>query len=59
MEEKLDFHDMYLLGLFLNAKFNPLSPTRDRFFAEFCNPITRQAIELESCSNPLRIQKVL
>jgi len=29
------------------------------FHAEVCNPITRQAIELESCSNPLRIQPVL
>jgi len=26
--------------------------------AELCNTITRQAIELESCSNPLRIQQV-
>jgi len=29
------------------------------FFTYFINPITRQAIELESCSNPLRIQQVL
>jgi len=29
------------------------------FLAESCNPITRQAIELESCSNPLRIQQGL
>ena len=29
------------------------------FLVELCNHITRQAIELESCSNPLRIQQVL
>jgi len=40
-------------------KVNPFSPTCATFLAELCNPITRQAIELESCSNPLRIQKVL
>jgi len=44
---------------FLFNLFNPLSPARDRFFVEICNPITRHAIELESCSNPLRIQQVL
>ena len=32
----------------------PLSPAKTTFHAEICNPITRQAIELESCSNPLR-----
>jgi len=37
----------------------PLSPACATFLAELCNPITRQAIELESCSNPLRIQQVL
>jgi len=40
-------------------RFNPLSPAKTTFHAEFCNPVTRQAIELESCSNPLRIQQVL
>jgi len=29
------------------------------FLTELCNLITRQAIELKSCSNPLRIQQVL
>jgi len=29
----------------------PLSPAKTMFHAELCNPITRQAIELESCSN--------
>ena len=29
------------------------------FSCRICNPITRQAIELESCSDPLRIQQVL
>jgi len=38
---------------------DPLSPACATFLAEHCNPITRQAIELESCSNPLRIQQVL
>jgi len=38
---------------------NPFSPTCTTFLVELCNPITRQAIELESCSNPLRIQQVL
>ena len=45
--------------IFICGMFNPLGPARDRFFAELCNPKTRQAIELESCSNPLRIQQVL
>ena len=35
-----------------------LSPACATFFAELCNPITRQATELESCSNSLRIQQV-
>ena len=39
--------------------FNPFSPAKTTFHAELCNPITRQAIELESCSNPLWIQQVL
>jgi len=38
---------------------NPLSPTKITFHAKLCNPITRQEIELESCSNPLQIQHVL
>jgi len=40
------------------ASLNPLSPAKTTFHAELCNPITRQVIELESCSNPLRIQQV-
>jgi len=40
-------------------KFDPLGPAKNTFHAELCNPITRQAIELDSCSNPLRIQQVL
>ena len=39
--------------------FNPFSPAKTTFHAELCNPITCQAIELESYSNPLRIQQVL
>ena len=38
---------------------NPLSPAKTMFHAELCNPITCQAIELESCSNPLSIHQVL
>ena len=38
---------------------NLLSPACATFLVELCNPITRQAIELQSCSNPLRIQQVL
>jgi len=37
---------------------NPLSPTWATFLVELCNPITLQAIELKSCSNPLQIQQV-
>jgi len=37
---------------------NPLRPGCATFLAELCNPITRQAIELESCSNLVRIQEV-
>jgi len=37
----------------------PLSPACTTFLEKFCNPITRQAIELESCSNSQRIQQVL
>jgi len=39
-------------------QFNPFGPVCATFLVEVCNPITRQAIELESCSNPLRIQQV-
>jgi len=40
-------------------QLNPFSPACATFLAELCNPIIRQAIELESCSNPLRIKQVL
>jgi len=39
--------------------FNHLTLLKTTFHAEICNPITRQAIELESCSNLLQIQQVL
>jgi len=42
-----------------NHLLNPFSPAYTTFFADLRNPTTRQAIELESCSNPLRIQQVL
>jgi len=41
------------------ASFNPFSPACATSLAELCNPITREAIELESCSYPLQIQQVL
>jgi len=52
------------VGLLLNIEpiaicFNPFSPACATFLAELCNPITYQTIELESCSNSLRIQQVL
>jgi len=47
LEAPLDLEDL-----------GPLSPACASFFAELCNPIAPQAIELESCSNPLRIQQV-
>jgi len=48
-------------GIIFNSKktvcmtFSPFSSTCATFLAELCNLITRQAIELESCSYPLRI----
>jgi len=36
----------------------PSRATRATFFAELCNSITRQPIELERCSNPVRIRQV-
>jgi len=38
---------------------NPFSPTCATFLVKLCNLISRQAIDLERCSNPLRIQQVL
>ena len=43
----------------LDGGFNPLGPGFIPFFAELCNPITHQAIELESYPNHPQIQKVL
>jgi len=37
---------------------SPLGPGFTPFFAELCNPISRQAIELESYPNYPRIQQV-
>jgi len=43
-----------------NAEFfNPMSLGFTPFFAELCNPITRQAIELERYLNHPQIQQVL
>ena len=57
------FHLSFLSERFncvmLCTNLNPLSPACATFLAELCNPITRQAIEVESFSNPLRIQPVL
>ena len=51
------FQKVSVLGL--GFTFNPFSPACATFLAELCNPVTRQAIALENCSNPLRIQGVL
>jgi len=40
-------------------RLNPLGPGFNPIFAELCNPITRQAIELESYPNHPQIQQVL
>ena len=50
-----------ILGFFntRNLYSNPLGLGFTPFFAELCNPITRQAIELESYPNHPRIQQVL
>jgi len=55
---------MQTLKIFICAKLGIdwtylFSPAQTTFRAELCNPITRQAIELESCSNPLQIQQIL
>jgi len=42
----------------LKVLLDAFSPACATFFAKVCNTITRQPIELESCSNPLRIQEV-
>ena len=42
-----------------STAINPFSPAKTTFHAELCNPATCQAIELESCLNPLRFQQVL
>jgi len=42
-----------------NVNVNPFSPAKAPNLAELCNPITRQAIELESYPNHPRIQQVL
>jgi len=39
----------------VTARFSFKSQWR-HFFAKLCNTITRQAVKLERCSNPLRIQ---
>jgi len=41
------------------TSFNRFSPVKDPNLAELCNPITRQAIELESYPNHPQIQQVL
>jgi len=55
--DKLNFNE-YLDDLVMK-KARTKSPAKATFLPELCNPITRQAIELSSCSNPLRIQQVL
>ena len=48
----------YFVVIFRIEYIQPLSPECATVFANLCNSITRQPIELESCSNPLRIQQV-
>ena len=48
----------YFVVIFRIEYIHPLSPECATVFANLCNSITRQPIELESCSNPLRIQQV-
>jgi len=38
---------------------NLVSPACATFLAERCTTITRQTLELESCSNPLKMREVL
>jgi len=42
-----------------NSVLNPFSPAKAPNLGELCNPITRQAVELESYPNHPRIQQVL
>jgi len=51
-----NIHSKNVFILFTNY-FNPLSPECATFLAELCNPVTHQAIELESCSNLFRFRK--
>jgi len=48
----------YFVVIFCIEYIHPLSPECATVFANLCNSITRQPIELESSSNPLRIQQV-
>jgi len=43
--------------IFSSYGTSPFSPVCATFLAELCNPVTRQAIELENCLNPLRFSK--
>jgi len=42
-----------------NGQLDPFSPACATFPAELGIPITRQAIELESCSNSLKTREVM
>jgi len=61
---RVSFRFAYIINIWANysstdqnwANWNNLCAT---FLLELCDPKTRQTIELESCSNPLRIQQVV
>jgi len=48
-----------LFNPFIMLSLSPFSPAKAPNIGELCNPITRQAIELESYPNHPRIQQVL
>jgi len=50
-------HD-HRLWLLLTQQRNPFKPHSGQFLTKILNSKTRQPIELEGCSNPLRIQQV-
>jgi len=61
MYKRLRTTGLEALLLFPNVmkhSVNPSSPACATLFAKLCNSITCQQLELESCSNPLRIQQV-
>jgi len=50
--------EKFLRPSWLRAGFYPLTTTRAIIMAQVVLAITRQLLQLEKCSNPLRIQQV-